>query len=82
MIAILILIVIVGAAVFYTLYQPKEDSDVVVVPTPSPLVTTEEETDLPEISGVSDLDNIIVGLAQADGSLDQDLAQLEKESNF
>ncbi len=77
----LVLVVIVGIAVFYMLYQPKEDNNVAVVPTPVPTVS-EEEADVPEIAGVSDLDNIIVGLAEAEESLDQELAKLEKDSNF
>ena len=65
------------------LYSPKGDSDVVVAPTPQPLVSTEEEeVEVAEVAGVTDLDNFIVGLAQADEGLDQELTQLEKDSDF
>lgn len=79
----LILVVIVGAVVFYMLYQPKENNNVAVIPTPAqPVSTEEEEADEPEIAGVTDLDNLLVGLARADESLDKDLVKLEKDSNF
>ena len=81
----LLTVVVVGAAGFYMLNSSKqnENENVAVVPTPTPVVSTdEEEVDVAQVSEVSDLDSLLVGLAQADEGLDQELTQLEKDSDF
>lgn len=79
----LAVVVLVGVAGFYMLYSPKGSNNVVVAPTPTQSASTgEEEVEVAEVAGVTDLDNLIVGLAQADGSLDKELTQLEKDSDF
>lgn len=81
----LLTVVVVGAAGFYMLNSPRqnENANVAVVPTPTPVVSAvEEDVDVAQVSEVSDLDSLLVGLAQADEGLDQELAQLEKDSDF
>lgn len=78
----LITVIIVGAAGFYVLNSPKTENKVAVAPTPIPTPVEEEAAEVPEVTGVSDLDNFIVGLAQADTSLEKELTSLEKDSDF
>lgn len=77
----LITVAIVGTAGFYMLNSSKTDKKITVAPSPTP-VLEEEAPEVPEVAGVSDLDNFIVGLAQADGSLEGELTKLEKDSEF
>lgn len=77
----LITVIIVSAVGFYMLNSPKTENKVAVAPTPIP-TPVEEAADVPEVTGVSDLDNFIVGLAEADSSLDTELAKFETDSNF
>lgn len=79
----LAIVVLIGVAGFYMLYSPKGSNNVAVAPTPEPPVSTgEEEVEVAEVAGVTDLDNLLVGLAQADEGLDQELTKLEKDSDF
>ncbi len=79
----LVVVAIVGVAGFYMMYAPKNSSDVAIVPT---LVQEENNEPTPveisQIEQASELDNLIVGLAQADGELDKELTALEKDSDF
>ena len=77
-------VALLGVVGFYMMYSPKSNNEVAVIPTPAPQVTDTEPTpvEVAQVEQVGDLDNLIVGLAQADGSLDQELAALEKDSEF
>lgn len=82
---IALLVIAIAVAGYYLLNSSKqnEKANVVVAPTPTPVVSAvEEDVDVAQVAGVTDLDNLIVGLAQADESLDQELTQLEKDSDF
>lgn len=74
---------IVGVAAFYMMFSPKSNNQVAIVPTQAPVVTSEPTPiEVAQVEQIGDLDNLIVGLAQADGSLDQELSLLEKDSDF
>ena len=70
---------VVGVAAFYMMFSPKKSADVAVVPTPAPQVAQEQEV---VVNDESDLEGLIVGLAQADNTLDKELTSLEKDSDF
>lgn len=79
----LIVVTIVGIAGFYMMYAPKDNSNVAVVPAPvSEESVTPTPVEISQIEQASELDNLIVGLAQADGELDKELTALEKDSDF
>jgi len=79
----LVVVAIVGVAGFYMMYAPKSSSDVAVVSTPVQVENMEPTpVEISQIEQASELDNLIVGLAQADGDLDKELAALEKDSDF
>ena len=79
----LVVVAIVGVAGFYMMYAPKNSSDVAVVSAPvQEKSTTPVPVEISQIEQASELDNLIVGLAQADGELDQELTALEKDSDF
>lgn len=76
-----VVIVVIGAVGFYLMKAPKSTQKVAEAPAPTavPTVTPEPEV---VVNNASDLDNLLVGLAQADNSLDTELTSLEKDSNF
>ncbi len=79
----LFVVSLVGVAAFYMMFAPKSNNQVAVVPTQAPVGTSEPTpVEVAQVEQVGDLDNLIVGLAQADGSLDQELAALQKDSEF
>ncbi|MBP9716790.1 MAG: hypothetical protein KBD51_02485 [Candidatus Levybacteria bacterium] len=79
----LVVVAIVGVAGFYMMYAPKSSSDVAVVSTPVQVENMEPTpVEISQIEQASELDNLIVGLAQADGDLDKELAALGKDSDF
>jgi len=79
----LVVVVILGVAGFYLMYRPQNNNEIAdvqnqvveedVEPTPA---------EISQIQNASELDNLIVGLAQADGELDKELVALQKDSNF
>ncbi len=77
-----VVVALVGIVGFYLMYAPKQaNNEVASVP-----VVKDQESD-PEnettpLEEASELDNLIVGLAQADGELDDELAALNKDSDF
>ncbi|MBI4097596.1 MAG: hypothetical protein HY426_00995 [Candidatus Levybacteria bacterium] len=76
----LIAVVVVGVIAFYFAYSPKKSTQTAVIPTPAPSVATEEQEVV--VNNESDLEGLLVGLAQADNSLDQELSALTKDSDF
>ena len=76
-----VVIIIIAVLGFYLMKAPKNTQKVAEIsaPTQAPTVTPEPEI---VINNASDLDNLLVGLAQADNSLDTELTSLEKDSNF
>lgn len=80
----LLVVALVGVGVFYMVFNSKANEQVAVVPTPAAVETIAEPTpvEVAEVVGVGDLDNLIVGLAEADGSLEKELIALEKDANF
>lgn len=80
----LFVVAIVAVAGFYFMYPKSNTNEVAVAPTPAVEEVAVEPTpaEVAEVEQVGDLDNLIVGLAQADSGLDQELAALEKDSNF
>ena len=75
----LIVVAVIGVAGFYMMYSPKKSADVAVVATPAPQVAQEKEV---VVNNASDLEGLIVGLAQADDTLDKELTSLQKDSDF
>lgn len=79
----LVVVAIVGVAGFYMMYAPKNDNNVAAVPAPvSEESLTPTPVEISQIEQASELDNLIVSLAQADGELDEELTALEKDSDF
>ncbi len=80
----LVVVAVVGVAGFYMMFGVNKDaSEVSVVSSEVPQVTTTPvSSEVSEVKDTSDLDNLIVGLAQADGELDKELEALEKDSDF
>lgn len=80
----LIVVAVVGVAGFYIVYGVSKDAnEVSVVSSDVPQVTTTPvSSEISEVKDASDLDNLIVSLAEADGELDKELATLEKDSEF
>lgn len=75
-----VVVVLVGIVGFYLMYAPKQtNNEVASVPVVKDQDSENETTPLEE---ASELDNLIVGLAQADGELDEELAVLNKDSDF
>lgn len=75
----LVVVALVGVAGFYMMYTPKKTVDVAQVPAPAQTQVAEEEI---VVNDESDLDGLIVGLAQADDTLDKELTTLAKDSDF
>lgn len=76
-----VVIVVIGAVGFYLMKAPKSTPNVAEIPAPSEISTVTPEPEV-VVNNASDLDGLLVGLAQADESLDTELASLEKDSNF
>ena len=76
-----VVIVVIGAVGFYLMKAPKSTPKVAEIAAPSEISTVTPEPEV-VVNNESDLDNLLVGLAQADNSLDTELASLEKDSNF
>ncbi len=76
-----IVVLVVAAIGFYLMKAQKTTQKVVEVPAPTVVPTV---TNAPEVvvNNASDLDGLLVGLAQADNSLDTDLTNLNKDSSF
>lgn len=80
----LIILVLLGGALFYFMSsKSSNDSGISALPTvsvtPTPQAT---ESSVVEVQGVSDLDSLLFEVANADNSLETELANLEKDSNF
>ncbi len=80
----LIVVAVVGVAGFYMMFGVNKDAnEVSVVSSDVPQVTTTPvSSEISEVKDTTDLDNLIVSLAEADGELDKELATLEKDSEF
>lgn len=80
----LVVVVLVGVVGFYIMFSPKSNDQVANVTTVSTIENESEPTpiEVAQVEGAGDLDNLLVGLAEADDSLDQELANLEKDSEF
>lgn len=76
-----VVIVVIGAVGFYLMKAPKSTPKVVEITAPSEVSTVTPEPEV-VVNNTFDLDNLLVGLAQADNSLDTELTSLEKDSNF
>ena len=78
----LVVVVIVGVAGFYMKFAPKEKSETASVPATVAVEESTSDNEVSQVEDASELDNIIVGLAQADGELDEEITALEKDSDF
>lgn len=76
----LVVIALVGVAGFYMMYTPKKSADVAVAPSPAQTQAAEDQEVV--ANSESDLEGLIVGLAQADDTLDKELTSLQKDSDF
>jgi hypothetical protein len=81
----LIAIVTVGVAGAYSMYVRQSNNKMVSAPTPTPVVEispTDSPAEVSSIKTVGDLDKAVIGISKDDDSLDDDLAELEKDSSF
>lgn len=80
----LFVVAIISIAVVYVMFSPKSQEQIAETPVVTEEVASIEPTpvEVAEVGGVGDLDNLIVGLAEADGSLTKELEALEKDSDF
>lgn len=79
----LIIVALVGVVGFYVLYGAKKttNNSVAAVPTSAQTVTV-TAAPVAAVNNTSDLDGLLVGLAQADNSLNSEVTSLDKDSNF
>lgn len=80
-----IIVLVAGTAIyFYMSSSPANE----ITPTPTPISknstdsTSEEIADVAEVNNQADLENLIVKLAEADSTLEQELSALNKDSSF
>mgnify|MGYP001605074248 CR=1 FL=1 len=75
-----VVIIVIAVLGFYLMKAPK-NAEVAQVPAPTKTPTVTQEPEI-VVNSASDLDGLLVGLAQADDTLDQELTSLEKDSDF
>lgn len=80
-----IIVLVAGTAIyFYMSSSPANE----ITPTPTPISrqstesTSDEIADVAEVNTQADLENLIVKLAEADSTLEQELSALDKDSSF